>query len=83
MNFQICRPAVTTHGLLALPYTNTSWSIQTYTENTFGELAVTCTPLWMVNIDPHSLYFYCIYPQFWQTSVAKVCIPMPSHLQGG
>ena len=36
----------------------------------------------MVNIDPHSLYFSCIYPQVWQTSVATVCMPMSSQLQG-
>ena len=38
-------------------------------------------PLRIVNIDPHSLYFSCIYPQIWQITVAKLCIPMPSHLQ--
>ena len=91
MNFQLCRPAVNDPhkvrpcnytGIVALPNTNNSWSIQIYTLNTFGELAVTCTPLRMINIDPHSLYFSCIYPQIWQTTVAKECIPMSSHLQG-
>ena len=57
--------------IVALPYTNISWSIEIYTLNNFGELAVTCTPLRMVNIDPHSLYFSCIYPLIWQTTVAK------------
>ena len=36
----------------------------------------------MVNIDPHSLYFSCIYPRIWQTTVAKQYMPMSSHLQG-
>ena len=36
----------------------------------------------MVNIDPHSLYYSCIYHQVWQTSVATVCMPMSSQLQG-
>ena len=36
----------------------------------------------MVNIDPHSLYFSWIYPQIWQTTVDKQCMPMSSHLQG-
>ena len=39
-------------------------------------------PLRMVNIDPHSRYFSCIYPQVWQTSVATICMPMSSQLQG-
>ena len=90
MNFQICRPAVTdphkvrpcNYRIVSLPYPNTSWSIQIYTLNTFGELAATCTPLRMVNIDPHSLYYSCIYHQVWQTSVATVCMPMSSQLQG-
>ena len=68
--------------IVALPYTNISWSIQIYILNTFGELAVTCTPLRLVNIDSHSLYFSCIYPQIWQTTLAKQCMPMTSHLQG-
>ena len=36
----------------------------------------------MVNIDPHSLYYSCIYHQVWQTTVAKQCMPMSSDLQG-
>ena len=68
--------------IVALPDTNTSWSIQIYTLNNFGELAVTCTPLRMVNIDPHSLYFSCIYPQIWQTTVGEPYMPMSAHLQG-
>ena len=91
MNFHLCRPAVTDPHkvrpcnytwIVALPYMNTSWSIQIYTLNTFGEIAVTCSPHRMVNIDPHSLYFSCIYPQVWQSSVATVCMPMSSQLQG-
>ena len=94
MNFQICPPAVTDPpkvrpcnytAIIALPHTNTFWSMQIYTLNTFGELAVTCTPPMyprMVNIDPHSLYFTCIYPQIWQTTMAKQCMPMSYYLQG-
>ena len=91
MNFTLCRPAVTDpqkarpcnlHMIVALPYTNTCWSIEIYILNIFGELAVTCTPLRMVNIDPHSLHFSCIYPQIWQTTVAKQYMPMSSPFTG-
>ena len=39
-------------------------------------------PLRMVNIDSHSLYFSCSYPQVWPTTVAKLCITMSFRLQG-
>ena len=36
----------------------------------------------MVNIDSHSQYFSCIYPHIWPTTLAKLCMPMSSRLQG-
>ena len=72
MNIQLCRPAVTDPhkvrpcnytGLLPYHIRIPPEVFRPYTWNTFGELAVTCTPLRMVNIEPHSLYFSCIYPQ--------------------
>ena len=63
--------------VVALPYTNTSGSIQTYTWNTFGELAVTFTPLRMVNIETQSLYFSCIYPQFDRLLWLNYACPCP------
>ena len=74
MNFQLCRPAVTDphkvrpcnyNRIVAPPYMRIPPEVfrPIYLEYVFGELAVTCTPLRMVNIAPHYLYFSCIYPQ--------------------
>ena len=72
MNIQLCRPAVTDpHKVRPCNYTGLLPYHIRIPPEVFrhtpgircGELAVTFTPLRMVNIDPHSLYFSCIYPQ--------------------
>ena len=71
MNFQLCRPAVTDPHMSDLVTTqDCSPTLYEYLLK-YSDLHLECFwrtscymyPLRMVNIDPHSLYFSCIYPQ--------------------
>ena len=55
---------------------------QPYIYKLFGDLAVWWTPFRMGQFALQFPDFTYISPQVWQISAVKLCMPMPSHLQG-
>ena len=48
-----------------------------------SDVATLMDPLQNRTFCPAISIFHLYYPQLWQTSVSKLCMPMPSYLQGG